>query len=236
MRFYLVFTIIWIKLGLFSQDTICLNSNLYFSGRVLEINDDDVTFQVIDVSKNVFYILDKREISFIKYNSGEKDVFDIKNKIYHVNVPIRLGVNQKLFYKNQYTVEWPLKNFVSKKNTIYYEKIYSKNIVNYRLLKKFVALEPDSVKKKQIISSMSMLTKRKLLHQSVKYFGIGVTGVGIGMLFGAWMTNSINGDKSLFVPAATLLSAGIATDFIAYSIKLKRYRQTERLVTVLNGN
>ena len=67
-----------IHVELISQDTICFKNKQCAIGRVMEINDDDVTFQIFDNENATFHIINKQDLSFIKFPNNNIDYFKKK--------------------------------------------------------------------------------------------------------------------------------------------------------------
>lgn len=235
MRFVLlIINIVLFKYCLFPQDKIYLSNKHYLSGKILEINDDDVIFQNLANQSATFQIIKKREIDFIKFKNGEIDEFEKRNRRYHINTPEYTSSDQILAYRDWFVVQWPLKNFKRQSNTIYYESIDSRHVVNKNLLATIINLEPDSIKKIEMKNCYKLIKRKKRISKIMFAGAISVTGIGLGMMFGTYALYSTNGDTTLVLPTSLFLGAGLSIGTIEYFIYSRKKNTVQQMVNLLN--
>ncbi len=83
MNRFLVFFLLIISASAFSQDFIILRSGDEIKAKVLEINDRKIDYKRFTNINGPTYHLNKSEIFMIKYESGDKDIFNASQS----NVP-----------------------------------------------------------------------------------------------------------------------------------------------------
>lgn len=201
---------------------------------IMEINDDNVIFQKLGDKESAFFVTNKREFNFIKFQNGAVDNFEIKNKAYHKNNQVTLTTAQKLIFRNNYVINWPLNKFELHRNKIFYEKYDRKHIIQSPLLLQIVNLEPDTNKRIRLLTALNELKRKTFLTKCFTILGFGVTCVGLAGGLGALFTYSINGDTTLFLPFGAILAVGLTGDCLAYIINLKKKKVINNLVKTLN--
>lgn len=75
-------TIIMCTTILIAQDTIYTTENKQIKARVNEIGQNEIKYRMFDNQFGPIYIVSKKEVSKIKYENGNEDVFNIQNEYY----------------------------------------------------------------------------------------------------------------------------------------------------------
>ena len=120
------------------------------------------------------------------------------------------------------------------KNHIFYEKYDSKHLINKNFLLKIIDLEPDTRKRQRVLNAYSDVKTKKTSEKQVTYLGVVTTIIGAELATMAFVTQSINGNNDLFLPAAGVLFVGISVDIIAYILNLERRKSINNLVKIIN--
>jgi hypothetical protein len=70
----ILFIILW-NINCFGQDSICHFNNTCIYGKVIEISDAEIKYKKADFIEGPAYIIDRYEISYIRFSNGKCDSF-----------------------------------------------------------------------------------------------------------------------------------------------------------------
>jgi len=127
MKKTLLFLLMLLHLTIQAQDVIVLNDATEFEAKVLEINEDNIRYKKWNNLEGPTYVINAKEIFFIKYENGTKDVFHAKdNKFQSPSNTQNVSNNSNQQDDNE---TQRISNNDNKKEIIDQEKLYTRPFI-----------------------------------------------------------------------------------------------------------
>jgi hypothetical protein len=124
-------------------------------------------------------------------------------------------------------INWPLHGFVYKRQGIFYQKVN----LNYRILSKITALEPDSIKKQNLILNIKKAIKIEKKWGRIILPSVLLFSLGTGLLM-----KGVGDDEPNTLKSGVILMAAGTTGFFFAGIFNKKKKKANRVIVEILNN